>query len=371
MPDNATNPEASAAVVIPPLDTLDPARFETTEILKRLNSASRMLAELKGVAASLPNQDILINSLGLQEAKDSSAIENIVTTHDELFRDSLFPEDVGNSTAKEVLRYGQSLRVGWAALREHGLLTTNHIVAIQAVLERRAPGFRKVPGTILRNDAGVVVYTPPGPEQIDRLMGDLERFINDTARFPADPLVKMALIHQQFESIHPFYDGNGRTGRIVNVLYLVQQGLLDSPVLYMSRYILRTRSEYYRLLRAVREDDAWHAWVVYVLTAVEETAREAIGTVRAIRDAVLDVKHVIRANYKFYSQDLINSLFSHPYTRIRVLERDLGVSRVTAMKYLEALTAGGLLQKRRTGRSNYYINTALFRILAGTLPPAA
>ncbi|MGH7620690.1 MAG: Fic family protein, partial [Gemmatimonadaceae bacterium] len=357
-----------------PLDTLQPGRFETPAILKRLASASRNLAELKGVAASIPNQAILINSLGMQEAKDSSAIENIVTTHDELFRDSLFPEDPGSPAAKEVVRYRQALQIGYEAVLEQRLLTNNHILDVQKELERNNAGFRKVPGTSLKDQDGNVVYTPPDPTEIVPAMTDLERFVNDDALFPADPLIKMALIHHQLETIHPFYDGNGRTGRIVNVLYLVKQRLLDIPVLYMSRYIVRTKSDYYRLLQAVRERDAWEEWVLYALTAVEATARDGIDTVIAIRTAVLETKHRIRAQYKFYSQDLINTLFAHPYTKIQFVERELGVSRLTARKYLEALTAGGILQKQKVGRSNYYINLALYAILTGermqsTAPP--
>ena len=196
-------------------------------------------------------------------------------------------------------------------------------------------------------------------------MGDLESFINDDAMFEADPLIKMALIHHQFESIHPFYDGNGRTGRIINVLYLVKHGLLDIPVLYMSRHIVRTKSEYYRLLQAARDTDCWEDWVLYMLTAVEKTAREGIEVTQAIKSLLLDYKHRIRAQHKFYSQDLINNLFSHPYTKIEFIQNDLKVSRLTATKYLDALTETGFLEKQKIGRSNYYINVPLFRILAG------
>jgi len=310
----------------------------------------------------MPNQSILVNTLGLQEAKDSSAIENIVTTHDELFREAL-PGDATGS-AKEVARYRHGLQVGFEAVQRSGLLTNNHILSIQAELERNRAGFRKLPGTALRTDDGLTVYTPPqDPSEIIGLMTDLERFINDDAIFAADPLVKMALIHHQFESIHPFYDGNGRTGRIVCVLYLVKQRLLDIPVLYLSRQIVRTKPEYYRLLQAVRTNDAWEEWVLYMLTAVEQTSRQGIATIHAIRDALLDLKHRIRAQHKFYSQDLINNLFLHPYTKIDFLKDDLGVSRLTATKYLDLLAADGILEKRRVGRSNYYINTRLYGIL--------
>jgi len=348
---------------VPTLTRLDPRRFETPAILKRLAAASRQLAELKGVADSIPHQGILINTLGMQEAKDSSAIENIVTTHDELFRDAAFPNELVSGAAKEVLRYRQAMRIGFEAVTGSGLLTVNHILEIQAELERNSAGFRKVPGTTLKDSAGRVVYAPPEPSEIIALMTDLERFINDEALFDADPLIKMALIHHQFETIHPFYDGNGRTGRIINILYLVKHGLLDTPVLYMSRYIVRTKPDYYRLLQSVRDEDTWEEWVTYLLSAVEETAREGIAPVVAIRAALLDTKHRIREVFRFYSQDLINNLFTHPYTKIQFIERDLKVSRLTATKYLDALAEAGFLEKRKVGRSNYYINVALTAIL--------
>ena len=351
---------------IPPLTSLVPARFDRPDILKALNAASRQLAELKGVAASMPNQGILISTLGLQEAKDSSAIENIVTTHDELFRDAAFPEAAASAATKEVARYRQALGVGFDAVRATGLLTNNDILRIQAELEQNDAGFRRLPGTALKDGGGRTVYAPPqNPDTIVRLMADLERFINDDTLFAADPLIKMALIHHQFESIHPFYDGNGRTGRIINVLYLVRQQLLDIPVLYMSRHIVRTKSDYYRLLQGVRDRDIWEEWVLYMLAAVERTAGEGIETIQAIKALLLDYKHRIRSQFRFYSQDLINNLFSHPYTKIEFIQNDLDVSRLTATRYLDALTDAGFLAKRKVGRSNFYINQPLFRILTG------
>ena len=348
------------------LSGLDPARFDRPDILKRLAGASRQLAELKGVAASMPNEAILINTLGLQEAKDSSAIENIVTTHDELFREGNVPDASSSLATKEVARYRQALQVGYRRVLDTGLLTNNDVIAIQETLEKNRAGFRKLPGTALKDGAGRVVYTPPQDlAEIAKLMTDLEGFINDDERYAADPLIKMALIHHQFESIHPFYDGNGRTGRILNVLYLVKQGLLDIPVLYMSRHIVRTKSDYYRLLQEVRDEDRWENCVLYMLTAVEMTAAAGIQTVKSIRTLLLDTKHRIREQHKFYSQDLLNNLFSHPYTKIEYIERDLSVARLTAIKYLDALVATGFLDKRKIGRTNYYINRPLYDILAG------
>lgn len=354
-----------------PLEHLNPARFDTPAILKKLVGAHRSLAELKGVAASMPNQGILVSTLGLQEAKDSSEIENIVTTHDELFREAALTEAAASAAAKEVARYRQALAVGYEAVRSSGLLSTNHLLTIQAALEHNRAGLRRLPGTDLKDGVGRTVYTPPSPEVLPALMADLERFVNDPALFEADPLVKMALIHHQFESIHPFYDGNGRTGRIVNVLYLVKEGLLDIPVLYLSRAIVRTKADYYRLLQEVRDHGHWEAWVLYMLGAVERTAIDVIATIQGIKVLLLDYKHRIRAAHRFYSQDLINNLFSHPYTKIEFVQHDLQVSRLTATRYLDLLADTGFVRKYKAGRHNYYINEPLFRILTGEAAPQA
>ena len=237
--------------------------LETLPILKKLTQARSALAELKGICQSIPNQGILINSLSLQEAKDSSEIENIITTHDELFH-SLLPDYAMNAATKEVQNYAQALHCGFELVVKHQTLTNNHILQIQAELEKNRAGFRKQTGTMLKNDrTGEVVYTPPQhPDEIIALMSDLERFINqENPQY--DPLINMALIHHQFESIHPFYDGNGRTGRIINVLYLVLTGLLDIPVLYLSRYLVQNKDEYYRLLQYVRDTGEWENWILY------------------------------------------------------------------------------------------------------------
>jgi Fic family protein len=288
-------PRRSPTVLLPPLQPLSRllARdFESAAILKATVSASRRLAELKGLAAVIPNQAILINILSLQEAKDSSAIANVVTTHDESFRSATYPDLFASSAAKDVRHYVQALRVGYELVGETGLLTVNHMLAIQAELEQNNAGFRKLPGTALKDGGGRVVYSPPqDPAAIVELMRDLGRFINDDALFDADSLIKMALVHHQFESIHPFYDGNGRTGRVINVLYLVNKGLLDIPVLNLSCHIVRNKPDYYRLLQAVREKadapQAWQEWVLYMLAAVEHTAGDTIRTVAAIKDALL------------------------------------------------------------------------------------
>ncbi len=343
--------------------------LETVPVLKKAASAHRYLAELKGMSRSIPNQSILVNTLSLQEAKDSSAIENIITTHDELFREELFPEFASNASAKEVKNYVTALKRGFDLVQQSSLLTNNHILTIQEALENNKAGFRKLPGTELKNDlTGEIVYTPPqSHDEILRLMSNLERFINDDAMSTLDPLIKMAIIHHQFESIHPFYDGNGRTGRIINVLYLVAKGLLDIPVLYLSRYIVCNKADYYQKLQKVRENGEWEPWVLYMLDSIETTSRQTITIVQEIGDAITHYRSGIRESFKFYSQDLINNLFYHPYTKIEFLTKALNITRLTATKYLDALCAEGYLHKEKIGRSNYYINKALFGILTKPL----
>ena len=239
----------------PPID------METKAVLKLCACAHRFLAELKGAVHAISNQEILVNTLALQEAKDSSAIENMITTHDDLFRGDLFPQSGQNLAAKEVHDYVQALRTGLELVQKTGLLSLRNVLAVQEQIEKNRPGFRRLPGTGLWNDAtGELVYMPPQhPAEVERLMNNLERFINDDSDSDVDPLIKMAPMHHQFESIHPFYDGNGRTGRILNVLSLIQKGLLDIPVLYLSRYLIQNKPDYYRLLQHVRDTGDWHA----------------------------------------------------------------------------------------------------------------
>lgn len=347
-------------------DTLaapDPADLETPAVFRKLTDASRWLAEFKGVVATIPNERILLAGLSLREAKDSSEIENIVTTHDEIFRSIADAHTAVHSAAREVWRYRQALTKGWDLVQAHGLITNNYIQQIQAELEPRKPGFRKVPGTTLKDQSGRVVYTPPQDAQvIVAMMHQLETDLNAQTTEGLDPLIRMAVLHHQFESIHPFHDGNGRTGRILNVLYLLKERLLDLPVLYLSRYIVQHKQDYYRLLQSVRDSGEWESWVLYMLTAVAESAKHGITTVNAIRAALLETKHRIR-EFPFYSQDLVNNLFTHPYTKIQFVADDLKVTRLTATRYLEVLTEAGIVQKEKVGRSNYYINVRLFDIL--------
>ena len=340
--------------------------LETRRILKSLPQAHSALSELKGIATTIPNQNILINALGLREAKDSSAIENIITTHDDLYKSELNLKSIRSLEAKEVQNYIQALKKGFTLISKQGLLTNRTIKEIQKTLEKNQAGFRKLPGTSLKNaDTGEVVYLPPQDiEAISQLMRDLEKYINNPGLNDYDPLVKMAIIHFQFESIHPFYDGNGRTGRIINILYLILNGLLDLPILYLSSYIIRSKMEYYHLLQQVRTTNDWEAWILYMIKGVEKTSRETTKKVKAIKDQMLSMKHELRTNYKFYSQDLLNNLFKHPYTKIEFIVNDLKVSRPTAANYLNNLAADGVLRKERVGNSNYYVNEALFHLLS-------
>lgn len=345
-----------------------PGATETIAVLKEAARAHRFLAELKGRAAAMPNPGILIDTLSLQEAKASSEIENIVTTQDEMFQASLFPDIQGSPAAKEVALYAKALLGGFERMGEqHGLLTNNNIISMFQTLKRSTGGFRNTPGTALRNEqSGEIVFVPPQHnDDIIRHMTALEAFINDDAS-ALDPLVRMAIIHHQFESIHPFPDGNGRIGRIINVLYLTKEGLLDFPILYLSRFITASKPDYYRLLRQVGETGEWEPWLLYMIRGVGETARTTLALIDAIGALMAETKQRLRTDHaKLYSQDLLNNLFRHPYTRIEFVQRDLGVTRQTAARYLEQLVSGGLLEKQQAGRNIYFVNASLMALFTG------
>jgi Fic family protein len=335
-------------------------------ILKKAASAHRALAEMKGVALSIPNENILINTLSLQEAKDSSAIENIITTQDDLYGSDYKSMQFRTMAAKEVYSYAHALLTGFDTLKKSGLITVNQILDIQNILESNKAGFRKLSGTELRNDnTGEVVYTPPQSyDEIVKLMSNLEVFINDESISEMDALVKMAIIHHQFESIHPFYDGNGRTGRIINVLYLVKEGLLDTPILYLSRYINQHKGRYYELLQKVRTNGSWEEWILFMLTGIEEMSLHTTNIIQEIKHLMLTHKqHIRSALPKIYSQDLLNNIFKHPYTKIEFVMGDLNVSRPTATKYMNELVGIGILDKAKLWKDNYYINAALYNML--------
>jgi len=346
------------------LPPLPPAQdVETKAVLKRCLSAARALATLRQAAVLIPNQDVLINTIPLREAKDSSAIENIVTTSDKLFRyASVDPEGADDAT-KETLRYRTALLSGYQEIQRRPL-TTNVAVAICRAIKNVELDIRRTPGTILHNQkTGGTIYTPPEGEAVLReKMANWERYLHEAV--DVDPLIRMALGHYQFEAIHPFPDGNGRTGRVINILYLIEQNLLDLPILYLSRYINDTRSEYYRHLLEVTTKGAWEAWVLYMLSAVEETSIWTVDKIKAIKSLMEEaVRYVSKTMPNLYSRELIEMVFTQPYCRIGNLV-DAGIgNRNTAAKYLKELAGGGILESRKEGREQLYINSRFLDLL--------
>jgi len=341
--------------------------IETAQVMKQAARAHRQLAELKGAATTIPNESILIDTLALQEAKDSSEIENIITTQDELYQGDRFASRYPSLSTKEVHNYSAALNLGFERIRSKRFLRLQDVLDIQGALLESRSGIRTLPGTVLKSQTtGEVVYEPPqNREEIESLLSNFLDYFNlDDDSAGIDPLIRMSLLHHQFESIHPFYDGNGRTGRILNLLFLTLHDLLGIPVLYLSRYIVRNKDAYYRLLQTARDENEWEAWTLYLLKAVEETARETLSQVEGIRELMRKTKNELRSKLpKIYSQDLLNNLFRHPYTKIEFIVRDLNVSRPTAMKYLALLDEQGVVEKVKLGRTNFYINHALFSLL--------
>lgn len=338
----------------------------TPSIFKKTIEAHRALAELKGFASLLPDQNILINSLVLKEAKDSSEVENIITTHDELYKAFSIKGNVLNPALKEILNYREAVWMGFNLIEERGFITTREIIQIQEVLEKNNAGIRTQAGTALRNArTGDVVYTPPfGPDIIRKKLHNLEVFIN-TDEDGLDPLIKMALMHYQFEAIHPFYDGNGRTGRILNVLYLIFKGLLDQPILYLSNYIIRNKSAYYEGLGKIRQENKWEEWVLYILDAVEKTAISTIKTIDEINKFYEESSMRIKTELpQIYSHELMQIIFNQPYTKAAFLVDKKIVARQQAAVYLKKLEAFGLLESKKVGREMLYLNRGLLNILS-------
>ncbi len=335
---------------------------ETPSILKKAISANKIIAELKGLAHTIPNQGILINTLSLQESKDSSEIENIVTTHDELFKYDREKESFSPAT-KEVHRYNDALFYGFQRIKTKGLSNNLLIEMVQIITDRQS-GFRNIPGTKLKDGSGNIVYTPPqNAKDIVHQMQNLEQFINNQELSDFDPLIKMAIIHHQFESIHPFFDGNGRTGRILNILYLISENILDIPILYLSRYITKNKNDYYRLLQKVRDEGAWEEWILFMLTSIESTGKQAIFTIDSIKSLMAEYKNMIKEKEpQIYSHELINTIFSHPYTKVEFVVENVGITRITATKYLKKLVDIGLLELKKQKNTNYYINKKLVEL---------
>ncbi|BAP89075.1 filamentation induced by cAMP protein fic [Burkholderiales bacterium GJ-E10] len=338
------------------------AELETKAVLKQAVAAHRALADLRGMAARIPNQGILINGIVLQEARLSSEIENIVTTQDELFRAAADADGKADAATKEVLRYREALWTGFEQLKGRPL-TTRLFVDLARVIKNLDLDVRAVPGTKLANPAtGEVIYTPPEGQALLRdKLANLERFLYPDLPDDLDPLVRMAVMHYQFEAIHPFTDGNGRTGRILNILWLVEQGLLDIPVLYLSRYILVNKAAYYAGLRGVTENADWEPWILYMLEGIAQTARETSDRVRRILELMEDMRQEVHAKVpRIYSKDLIELIFRHPYCKIQFLLDAHLAKRQTASEYLRNLAELGLLKPLKIGRELYYVNERLF-----------
>ena len=339
--------------------------LKTNKILEQLTVSSRALAELKGYANTIPNMHILINAVTINEAKDSSAIENIVTTHDDIYKvltESGFKEE----NAKEVVYYRNAIWAGYEQIKKDGFINTNTIVKIQGIIEHNNAGIRKLPGTELKNSlTGETIYTPPqNEEEIRDYLRNLEKFINNNED-GIDPLIKVCLIHYQFESIHPFYDGNGRTGRILNILYLVLNKLIDSPILYLSKYINKTKQEYYKLFNEVRNNNNYEEWILYILKGIEITSKETITLIEKIQDEMKNFKEEFRTKLpKIYSKELLESLFYEVYTKIAYIEKACGVTRLTATSYLNQLEEIGLLESEKIGREKIYKNLRLIKLLS-------
>jgi Fic family protein len=349
----------NALPLLPPKGEL-----ETKPVMKALVGARAALAELKQAGELIPNQSILINTLPVLEARASSEIENIVTTADRLFRFAQDDEsEQADPATKEALRYQSALMHGLRVLAKKPV-TTGMAVDICRTLRGIAIDIRKVPGTALKNQTtGKVVYTPPeGQDRLRALLANWERFLHDDSDL--DPLIRMAVGHYQFEAIHPFTDGNGRTGRILNLLFLVEQGLLDQPVLYLSRAIIRRRTEYYRLLNAVSSDDAWEPWVLYMLDAVHDTAIWTTRKIKAIRELLRRATaHVREQAPSLYSRELVELVFEQPYSRIGNVV-DAGIAkRQTASVYLKELCDIGVLREVKAGREKLFIHPNLMKLL--------
>lgn len=340
--------------------------LETKPIMRKVIRASRALSELNGALRNLPNPTLFLDTIHLHEAKSSSEIENIVTTNDDLYRDMVADQKMGNPAVKEVLRYKKALWIGLERIEQRPFITTNLCVDIVQCIKSNTAGIRSTPGTVLANSHGEVLYTPPSGESVIRdKMADLERFINESDNL--DPLIKMALLHYQFEATHPFVDGNGRTGRILLLVYLKLTGLLTIPAIYLSDYIIRNKQSYYQLLRGVTEQQDWQPYVMYMLDMVEVTAQRALEQIHTITDLMESMSNQIKQQVPLaYSKELIEILFHLPYTKRQVLvDAGLGTLK-TVGNYLSQLEEAGVLESEKLGKEKLYINKALLNILANT-----
>ncbi|WP_313587564.1 protein adenylyltransferase Fic [Aquidulcibacter sp.] len=346
-----------------PLLPPDMERVETRGVLKHCIAARAALGELKMAAELMPNQAILINTLPMLEARASSEIENIVTTADELFRHAGRDNAPSDPATKEALRYRRALSEGFEALKDYPL-TTRTAEQICSTIKGVEMTIRKVPGTKLENaNTGEVIYSPPeGADRLRTILSNWEVFMH--TREDIDPLIRMAIGHYQFEAVHPFTDGNGRTGRILNSLFLIEEKLLTLPILYLSRYIMVSKSDYYRLLLEVTKSNAWEDWIIYILKGVEETAIWTLAKITAIRELQMDTSRYIRQVLpKAYSHELVNVIFEQPYCRIANLVNANVAKRQTASLYLKQLAGIGVLRETEAGKENLYVHTKLMALV--------
>jgi Fic family protein len=348
------------------LNKLPPLReyVETIEILRQTNKSTAALAELKGIAKTIPNQVMLLNAIILQEAKDSSGIENIITTQDELYKAITVNRTNISADTKEVVNYRKAIFHGFGLVKRQGFLRVNDIISIQQILVDNTAGIRNNPGTVLKNDkTGEVVYTPP--QEKSEILNLLTNFIQHfNGRDDLSPLINLAILHYQFESIHPFFDGNGRTGRILNILYLIINKLIDVPILYLSSYIIDNKPDYYRLLNQTNRTGNWAEWIMFMLKAVENTSKDTITRITNIKDQLdSTIIKVQQKAPKIYRKELVELLFEQPYSKIEFVVNKLGVERKAASRYLKELEDIGVVESQKIGRETIYINRELIGIL--------
>ena len=339
------------------------SNLETTPVLRKTIKASRALANLNGAIINLPNPRLFLDTIHLQEAKASSEIENIITTNDDLYKSAVADKKFDNAASKEVISYKNALWYGLKQLESKPFITTNLCIEIMQRIKQNTSGIRVTPGTTLSNTKGDIIYTPPAGEAIIRdKLSNLEQFIN--AEHDLDPLIKMALMHYQFEAIHPFSDGNGRTGRILLLLYLKMEQLLDIPALYLSQYIIQNKAEYYKRLRWVTEQGDWEGWIIYMLDMIEDTAKKGLKRLKEITSLMAEMTAEIKeALPKVYTKELIEILFRLPYTKRQYLiDEHLGTPK-TVGNYLIALEKAGFLQSVKVGKEKLYLNHRLMAIL--------
>lgn len=341
------------------------SEIETKEILKKAIKANKALAKLVGSSRQLPNQNMLINSIGLQEAKMSSEIENIITTNDELYKAFSSDKISTDPNTKEVLHYQEALWYGFEFVKQKQFLSTNLFIKLCNITKETNAGIRNTPGTkIFNKTSGHVVYTPPEGESIIRdKLKNLEEYINNNDD-DIDPLIKMAVIHYQFEAIHPFSDGNGRTGRIINILYLLLNELLDIPILYLSKYIIDNRPKYYEGLRSVTEQNKWTPWILYMLDAIETTSAYTQTKIDSIKKQMDDTGQFIKKKLPdIYSKELLEIIFRQPYCKRKFIEDANIVKKKTAGIYLAQLEKIGVMKNVKIGKEKLYVNTGLYDIL--------